>query len=232
MQPNAKPEASRRISFTLIELLVVIAIIAILAAMLLPALSKAREKARCVSCVNSLKQIGLGMLMYTDDNDGICPPSEKGISGVTWTWHKYLENGKFVQKLKELRCPSNQQRNDVYAFKCNYTYVDKSACAPTGNHGSGFALREYLTPTQTCIISEGQNWGSKSVKTYLEPTANEIINNSHRSVANLCYADFHVAGAKISPMSSYYCMGVMLPVKPTWYWNGNYNTGAFNAFFH
>ena len=81
--------------FTLIELLVVIAIIAILAGLMLPVLAKAKQKGQSSICLNDLKQVGLAMQMFADENDDMIPRGTAGNSPRWWMnailvggWHR------------------------------------------------------------------------------------------------------------------------------------------------
>ena len=99
-----------RKGFTLIELLVVIAIIAILAAILFPVFARAREKARQTSCLSNLKQMGLGVLMYSQDYDEIYP---FGLSGGQF-WHDAIF--PYTRNRQILRCPDRAERYIGYGM--------------------------------------------------------------------------------------------------------------------
>ena len=110
-----------RSGFTLIELLVVIAIISVLASILFPVFARAREKARQTTCTSNLKQIGLALIMYADDYDGLLPlaneypasppvpsggdPLEyQGPPGIMHVLEPYTKNSQIF------RCPSDTDK--------------------------------------------------------------------------------------------------------------------------
>ncbi|MCC7375495.1 MAG: type II secretion system protein [Verrucomicrobiales bacterium] len=116
---GACPERGRHSAFTLIELLVVIAIIAILASLLTPTLARAKEMGRRTHCTGNMRQVGLGIKMYQDDNADrpplflVNPGKNSGFNALTTIASNYLEGPQYLSTTNVFICASDRTRGRI-----------------------------------------------------------------------------------------------------------------------
>ena len=157
--------------FTLIELLVVIAIIAILAAILFPVFQKVRENARRTACLSNEKQIGLGIIQYSQDYDEYLVNGTNGYGGGSgWAGQLY----PYVKSTDVFHCPDDSSpvlpgsHPSSYALNNNFSFyingMPQASYSCTGAHGA-FALSQLNAPAKTVMIFEVGGSGNYNVAT-------------------------------------------------------------------
>jgi prepilin-type N-terminal cleavage/methylation domain-containing protein/prepilin-type processing-associated H-X9-DG protein len=192
----------RNKGFTLIELLVVIAIIAILAAILFPVFAKAREKARQTSCLNNMKQIGNGLMMYVQDYDETYPmvPGPDNLN-------------PYIKNLNIWACPSGPKnaanytidgvvKSVIVSIGVNFNMVmawPASEAQAVSYYTSVASLGQIVAPAEWILFADagpttGKSWLTGSIF-YVPNTSHGIncagITRVHNNGANLGFADGH-----------------------------------------
>ncbi len=189
-------QTGKRRGFTLIELLVVIAIIAILAAILFPVFARARENARRASCQSNLKQIGLGMMMYTQDYDETFPMHYGYVQGgVVYSWPITLE--PYAKSRQVFFCPSDTVHNSGNAINTsnvsygyNYAYLTQVKIAAINYPSETLMLGDTgLNPTGYVIYWVGPDY---------------LPRDQHLEGANFAFVDGHVKWMKSAPVIANY----------------------------